>query len=170
MGPLENQRHERFALFVAGGDVDATAYRKAFKCKQATADANATRMRDNDGIRARIAEIQRASATAKVLSMQERREFMARVVRLDMVSMDTKKDGDLVQEIITTTTKDGTTTKLKVPGKRECIMDDAKLAGELTERVEVSGTIKTTPEDVLAAVRNSPAIRGLPLTHATGNS
>lgn len=126
-------------------------------------------MRENEGIIARIAELQRATASETVLTMRERREFLARVVRLDMMALDASKDGDLVQEVITTTTENGTSTKLKLPGKRECIMDDAKLAGELTDRVELSGAIKTTPADLLAAVRNSPALRGLPV-NAPGNS
>lgn len=72
---------------------------------------------------------QEASATAMTLTMKERREFYARVVRANIVNLDMAKDGDLIQEI-TYDEEDGKKIRrIKLPGKRECIMCDAELAG-----------------------------------------
>ena len=38
--------------------------------------------------------------TDTVLSIKERREFFARVVRANLVKLDLEKDGDLLHEII----------------------------------------------------------------------
>jgi len=86
--------------------------------------------------------------------MQERREFLARVVRLKMHTINLDVDGDLIQEI--RPTKMGTV--LKVPGKRECIMADAELAGELIEKVDINIRAPLTPEQISEAVRRSPAL------------
>jgi hypothetical protein len=63
--------------------------------------------------------------------MTERREFLARVVRANMSSLDLATDGDLVQEVTEEDTPSGYRRKVKLPGKRECIMADAELAGDL---------------------------------------
>lgn len=84
----------------------------------------------------RIEELQQASASDKTLTMRERREFLARCVRADLNALDLEKDGDLIQEKIITTTESGTTIKVKLPGKRECVMSDAELAGELVGKID----------------------------------
>lgn len=62
-----------------------------------------------------------------MLTNAERRERLARMVRVDLNAIDLAKDGDLLQEIAPG--KYG--NKLKLPGKRECIMSDAELSGDL---------------------------------------
>lgn len=166
MPVLDNSRHEKFAQEVAKG-MDATAAYISVYGKSSRSSANSSAARLLANVRFRVQELKEASATATTLTMQERRERLARIVRCDLTRIDTSIDGDLVQEI---TTSDGV-VKLRLPGKRECIMDDAKLAGELTEKLELSGQLKATSADVLAAVRLSPALRGLPLpADALGNS
>lgn len=101
-------------------------------------------MRRNMDMRGRIKELQDASATASVMTAAERRERLTRMTRVNMASFDMERDGDLVQEIIYH--EDGVTPKkIKLPGKRECIMADAELAGEIPKHgVEVhhTGTIE----------------------------
>ncbi len=170
MAQLDNARAERFAQYVAKGMLPIDAFRKLDgKGKRPGDGPSATRLLKI--AKARIAQIQADSKTALTMDMQERREFLARCVRLKMHEIDLDKDGDLVQEITRTEGSKGKAgvEKLKLPGKRECIMSDAELAGELTEHIEISGTIKTTRADLLAAVRRSPALNGLPL-NASGNS
>jgi hypothetical protein len=77
--------------------------------------------------------------------MQERREFLARAVRAKLHQIDLEKDGDLIQEI--QDTESG--RKIKLPGKRECIMADAELAGELIEKHEIKDTTPREPLNVL---------------------
>src|SRR6478672_7077174 len=61
MGPLRNQRHERFALALAEGRSISEAYRLAGFQKNT---GNASRLNGNESIQARVAELQ-AGAAAK---------------------------------------------------------------------------------------------------------
>lgn len=129
---LSNPRHEAFAQAVAKGDEPTSTYARIYRVKgRDAAAASASRLLSDARYRvaARITEMQRSSATATTLTMQERREYFARVVRAKLHELDLTKDGDLIQEIIDN--EQG--RKVKLPGKRECIMDDAKLAGEIVE-------------------------------------
>jgi phage terminase small subunit len=54
MGPLANQRHERFALFLAQGKTATEAYvLTGYKAN----DGNASRMKGNERILARVQEM-----------------------------------------------------------------------------------------------------------------
>ena len=55
--PLANIRHETWCREVITGKSDVEAYRIAFNCSQKTAESNATRLRDNAGVCARLAEL-----------------------------------------------------------------------------------------------------------------
>lgn len=96
------------------------------------------------------------------MNMKERREFLARAVRIKLHELDLTKDGDLVQEIdYRGEDEGGGIKKMKLPGKRECVMDDAKLAGELVDKAEVKVTMPVSPADILAAQRRMPELQGL---------
>lgn len=159
---LTNPQHEKFAQLVAGGMDAKDAYRKVYK--KTTADsAEASSSRLLGIVRPRLKWIQEQSRTSTTMDMQERREFMARVVRTKLHELDFDKDGDLVQEIVRTegTERKAGIEKFKLPGKRECIMDDAKLAGELIDKQEIKITATVTAADVLAAQRRMPELQGL---------
>ncbi len=131
----------------ATGFTYAEAYSQVYGCSRKTAHESSSRLSKNikftsrvDEIRAIVGQKEQENAKdlisafdGKLLTMLERRAFLARVVRIDMGSFDINKDGDLVQEMTTTEGPNGTTTKLKLPGKRECILLDAELAGELAK-------------------------------------
>lgn len=132
---LKNPSHELFAQHCATGTDKAEAYRTVYpKANPDSARSAGARLFAN--VCERVAELQAASATEKTLTMRERREFLARVVRADLDKLDLDKDGDLIQEKIVTTTEGGTTVKVKLPGKRECVMSDAELAGELVGKID----------------------------------
>lgn len=134
MGSLKNQRHEAFALNVAKQFSDVEAYRKAFKCSKANAIKNAWTLRENKGITARISELQKKAESATVMTMRDRREWMSRVKNVNLYTFDPEKDGDLADEIVINS--DGS-KRIKLASKRACIMDDAKLAGELIEKTDL---------------------------------
>lgn len=134
MPALKNQRHEAFAQNVARLDSDLEAYRKAFKCSRPNAIKNAWTLRENKGIAERIAELRQKAEKRTVLTMQERREWLARSVRANAKTLDLDKDGDLVEEIIV----DGDKTRVKLASKRACIMDDAKLAGDIIDKTDLT--------------------------------
>jgi phage terminase small subunit len=142
MPVLKNARHERFAQYVASGMTGAKAYKKVYRCGQVTAENNSVRLRGYELVSTRITELMERAAAKTVLSMQERRAFLADVVRADMAQFDPKTHGRLIQEITEEVKPDGTIKrKFKLPGKRECIMDDAKLAGDLVEKVQMEGAM-----------------------------
>jgi hypothetical protein len=129
--PLDNPRHETFARLVGNNEVNADwkAYQIAYGCSRESAESQAFQLRKDLGISRRVAWFLSQAATASTMNMRERRERLARIVRANVTKLDLEADGDLVQEI----THDGETgaiVKIKLPGKRECIETDAKLAGE----------------------------------------
>lgn len=141
---LANHRHEMFAQAVAGGAEQADAYQSIYETvTRKSAKTEGSRLLSNPIVRARLEELQKMSETATVLSMQERRELLAGRARGGV-----SKDCDLVN----------------------IVLADAKLAGELVEKVDVSGKVTTTPAQVADAVRRSPALRDLALPDAIGNS
>lgn len=130
--PLDNQQHEAFAILISQGKNNTAAYSEVYGATGDAAQANASRLIGKDIVSARVQWLKAQTATANVLSAIERREFMTRVKRVNLAAFDMEKDGDLLQEIIRTTAPDGTVMlKVKLPGKRECIMADAELAGDL---------------------------------------
>ena len=129
--PLKNQRHESFCQHVAKLESDVAAYQKAFKCSRASAEANASRMRENEGIQRRIAELQRASATAATLTIQERREIAAEIARDKTVAPAVRLSATVIE---------------------------AKHAGEFMERAELRKDGAIPPLDFSSLTRNLPAI------------
>lgn len=138
MPSLKNHSHEQFAQKIATGLDKAAAYRSVYpNAKPSSSCSAGTRLFKI--VQERVNELQRGSATKNTLTMQERREFLARCVRADLNALDLEKDGDLIQEKITTITPQGQeTVKVKLPGKRECIMSDAELSGELVSHHDLT--------------------------------
>lgn len=161
-GPLKNPKHERFARFLSDGIDEVEAYQKVYGGKYASARASAARLlakATGSDILDRMMELQAKSETEFVLSQQERRKFMARTVRANLKTLDLDKDGDLLTEYIVEDTRDGgTRTRVKLSDKRACVMDDAKLAGDLVENVDLTsnGEPLTIPTIIFA----EPAVSG----------
>jgi len=128
--PLENARHERFACEWAKGRTKTDAYIAAGYDPK-NADANATRFMDNDGIRARKDWLQAQAATTAVLTITEKREFLARVVRAKLTELP--DDSDIWQEI--TVSEDS--IKRKMPDKLRAIAQDNDLAPEVEKAASV---------------------------------
>lgn len=107
---LPNQRHEKFAQRVASGESATAAYRLVY-AKAKNADVMGPRLLGNVGVRNRVAELQAQSATAATLTMKQRREI-ACTIALD--------------------------TTAKASDRLAAIMADARLAGELVEKVDMA--------------------------------
>lgn len=130
--PLYPPQHEAFAQLIATGIDADLAYKRVYpRVSKRSAGSCGPRLLRK--VVARVRDLQALSATANVLSIREKRERLARMVRVDLENFDPQKDGDLLQEKTITTSGDTMTVKYKLPGKRECIMDDTKLSGELQE-------------------------------------
>lgn len=132
MPALANKRHEAFALAVASGMGGTAAFRKV-----------SGRARSGDSVMAnkwlrlvknRVEELQRATETANTLTMQERREFIARLIRTPIAQID--EHDPLCQSVKYVENERGSSREYRVADKVSALMDDAKLAGELVEKVE----------------------------------
>jgi hypothetical protein len=82
MPVLENAQHEAFCQHCASGTDQQLAYMQAFpRSSRKAAGPNGARLIARDNVRARVVELQSATATATTLTSIERREMLARVAR-----------------------------------------------------------------------------------------
>lgn len=128
MPTLARHRHEQFAQRVASGETATAAYRAIYSAATKVAEANGSRLLRIAKVSARVAEMQRASATARVMSLQEKREFLALIVRTPIGQID--ENSPLCQWFKRTTGRRAT-FEIRMPDKLQAIMLDARLAGEL---------------------------------------
>lgn len=126
--PLTNKRHERFALELAKGASQTAAYLAAGYDGDRTA---ASKLATKCNVIARVEWLQRQAATQTVLTMAERREFLAAVLRTPAGTVT--HDSPLVQEVEI----DGNKMRLKMPSKLKALELDAKLAGDFEEKVDM---------------------------------
>lgn len=116
---VNNPRHEQFAQGIASGLSAVQAYQQAGFSGR-SAEANAYRLMENDGVRARIAELRRENESMSVLTRQEALLFLSRAVRTSAASL---KDSDpLVQEI-------GDRGKLRLPCKLAALRQLSAMCG-----------------------------------------
>jgi len=111
MSILASQRHERFSQLIASGEAGAAAYRTTYGVRGANAESCASRLSRNVKVRERVQELQSKAEKRTLLTMQRRREL------LQQRAEDPKtKNAELVALLAL----------------------DAKLAGELTDRQDVT--------------------------------
>lgn len=141
-------KHRKFAEGIVKALSQGEAYRHAYpKCK--TADAAASRLLKNVTV---CAEIERLRAKADeragpaVLTYQEKREFLARLVRARVAVLP--EDSDLWTSI--KRTKDG--TEFKLPDKLTAIETDNSLTGDdAPKKFEIE-----TPPPVITVILDAP--------------
>lgn len=136
MPRLDNPRHEKFCQNYALGMSGAAAYRKVYGESILGDRQSAHNLLTNADIIERIEELRDKGEAEFTLTMQDRRRFTARTVKVNPTTFDFDKDGDLVQQI--EYHEDGTVKKFTLAGKLDAVMADAKLAGDLTEKTETT--------------------------------
>lgn len=129
--PLTRSQTE-YCRLRAGGEMTKTdCYLQAFpRCKsKKTAAGRYQQLELDPRIQAEIQRLQDATETSLVLSRQEKREFLARVVRANLGELD--ESSDLVDSVTRRYDKDGNeiSTTFKLPSKAQCIEIDNKMAG-----------------------------------------
>jgi len=112
MGNLINQRHESFAQLIASGESGAGAYRTCYGTHGASAEAAASRLLSNGKVRERVTESQSTAATAAVLTLERKRQLLADIA-------------------------EGRQQQAKISDRLRAIELDARLAGELNEKLDV---------------------------------
>jgi|ERR1043166_8883926 hypothetical protein len=111
---LTNPKHEKFAQLVATGKSDVAAYQEVYGGSQINAKRNAHRVKENEGVSARITELQKKADKSTLLTMQQRRELLR-----EIADNRAAKNADRIAAILA----------------------DAKLSGELMDRRELSGQL-----------------------------
>jgi hypothetical protein len=128
--PLRNYRHEQWCHLVCEGKSDVAAYKMVNLCSQATAEDRAWDIRARSEVARRLVYLQECVSSKKILTLRERREFLASVVRTPVGAID--EHSPLAQEVVYEESDRGSRTKVKMPGKLEALKLDAEMAGELT--------------------------------------
>ncbi len=125
--PHLKTQHRLFALALFSGLSQRAAYLQAYPgASPRTAEVQSSRLITRPDIRATLDHLHSQVETQAILTLQEKRAYLARIVRTS--ATDVRPGTDLVQAI--TTAKDGSQT-LRMPDKLRAIYLDARLAGEL---------------------------------------
>lgn len=114
MPPLANTKHERFAQFLAKGETATDAYAHA---GYASNDGNAARLKGNERIAARVAEIQERAAT--------RTEITVASITERLLAIASKGEDSTEAPMLSVA--------------RASLMDAAKLNGLVVEKQEHAG-------------------------------
>lgn len=125
--PLADAQHERFACELAKGASQDEAYALAGYKRHS---GNAHRLSVNERVSQRVAWLKKQAAAADVLTIAEKRKFLARVVRQKGAEIDEEQDGDLINGV--KYDKFGNRI-LEIPCKLRAITIDNDLAGEGSE-------------------------------------
>jgi phage terminase small subunit len=138
MRPL-NPRQERFAQLVASGMPASRAYREAGYSATGTASETcAAKLLRIAKVASYVEAVRKAAKekgeTAAYLTLEEKRKFLRSVVTTPVGEVNASSP--LCQSF--KVTKDG--LEYKVPDKLRALELDAKLAGEMTEKVEHSAS------------------------------
>lgn len=131
------EKERNFCRNLIGGMNQRTAYLSAGYNASSTesADAAASQVKARPRVSEYLRQLREAAFTANVLSLAEKRDFLARAVRTPLSSISA--DSDLAQGI--KYDREGN-AELKIPDKLKALELDAKLAGELKEQVTVSNS------------------------------
>jgi phage terminase small subunit len=142
MIPLpKDPRHQRFADLLLQGQCNATeAYLRAgYKCSRKSAADAAKRLRRHEEVRAYMQAMQAKAAEATFLTMQEIRQFCARVVRTPITALDPhqEKDADLIKSYRTQESELGSSHSLEKLDPFKAIEIELKLSGNDPEQENI---------------------------------
>ena len=132
----KDPRHQRFADRHLAGDSVVDAYLAAgYKCGRASAMHSGTRLHKSKAVQAYIRAVQAASATATTLTVQEKREFLARIVRTPITSLDHEEEenADLIKKYTVNESEKSSNRSLEKLDPLKAIEIDNKLSGDDSE-------------------------------------
>lgn len=131
--PLNNPRHERFARNIALRAMSqADAYREVYGNDKIGARCQASTLLSDQNISNRVRFLSERGAEKDVLSHQEKRAWLAKVVRTPVGEVD--QQSPLCQSYKIT---EGL-TEYKMVDKLKALELDARLAGELKEQTAIT--------------------------------
>lgn len=128
-------KHEMFCHHVAAGMTQTNAYRSVYNTPNGSkaATGNAARLMKRQDIRDRVAALKEYVLASRALSKNEKRAFLADIVRTPIGEIDEKSP--LAKEVTYDihNRPDGiavTTKKVKAHDKLAALAEDSKLAGD----------------------------------------
>lgn len=137
---FKDVRHRKFAEWILKGETPPQAYRKAgYKAKSAHArQVCASRLLLNVGIATYLREVRQAAEAAAlegtVLSVVEKRQFLARIVRTPVMAIDPhdpeRRNGDLISSYQRIETEAGGHEKIVKLCPLKAIAEDNRLSGD----------------------------------------
>lgn len=105
-----------------------------------SASVCATYLERRPRVQAYLRSLREATWTANVLSLAEKRNFLAEVVRTPVSTIS--EDSPLAQKLKVTTSEKGEYKEIEMPNKLKALELDAKLAGELKEQSSQSNAFQ----------------------------
>jgi phage terminase small subunit len=130
----KDPRHQRFADLILAGKSQSEAYIEAgFKVtKKGTAATAASRARKRKDVTSYIQAIQAKTAGESVLSLQEKREFLARIVRTPLSKIDGEchETSDLIKSHASSESELSSSNRIEKLDPLKAIEVDTKLAGD----------------------------------------
>lgn len=151
----KSPQHQRFAdLYISMGDASAAYKLAGFKCTDRSAVTGASRLLKSPDVTRYLAHIQQAAEDATVLSLIEKRKFLAKIVRTPLSKLDpTDEDTSLIIKKSTTTDSDThSTTTIEKLCPLKAIEIDNKLAGddsESTSLKEIADALRSIASPVI---------------------
>lgn len=155
-----------FCHKMAEGMAQTVAYQEAFKIKNyESAAASACRLLKNAKVKSYLEELRNEVREKAVLSIQEKREYLAEILRTPIRKI--QQDSPLIQEvrITTTTDKEGNktqTTTIKIPSKLDAIKIDNIMMGHNNPvELDVTHDVAKIYEEILEREEEMPIVKNV---------
>jgi hypothetical protein len=134
----KNPLHQRYADNILSGLSGVESYQRAYaaitpKLTRESAYNGDKRLKKNPEVIAYLRAIRAASATSTVLSVTEKREFLARVVRTDITTLSIDgdgKNGDMIKSYSVNESESSRNIRLEKHDPLKAIDLDNRIAGE----------------------------------------
>ena len=134
----KNPLHQRYCDNILAGHGGGESYQLAYasitpKLTRASADTGHKRIKKNPEVIAYLRAVRAASATSTVLTVTEKREFLARVVRTDITTLSIDgggKDGDMIKSYSVNESESSRNVRLEKHDPLKAIDLDNRIAGE----------------------------------------
>jgi hypothetical protein len=150
----ENPIHQRLAdLHLAGTPLTDAALKLGLSKRRSNAAASASRVWKRADVQAYVTAIRAQAAEGAVLTMREKREFLARVVRVGISALEPGgPNDDLIAEHSTHESEMGSSVKIKRLDPLKAIETDNKLSGEDSESLalqEIAAALSSLAPSVI---------------------
>jgi hypothetical protein len=97
----KDPRHQRFAdLRLAGQSLIDAYVASGFKTDRRVASSNAKKIEKRADVQAYLAAVRQRAASAAVLTVEEKRQFLARIVRVPLILIDPTNPADPNADLI----------------------------------------------------------------------